>query len=45
MSLGTIHDQIIDFEDVKMYLTKTDEQIMKGFKKIDQNSEEKLNDE
>lgn len=37
------NDQIIDFNDFKLYLTTTDDQILKGFNKIDQDNDGKLN--
>ncbi|ODV82250.1 mitochondrial carrier [Suhomyces tanzawaensis NRRL Y-17324] len=36
-------DKVIDFNDFKTYLTKTDDQILKGFIKIDQDNDGKLN--
>lgn len=35
-------DKVIDFEDFKLYLTTTDDQILKGFNKIDQDHDGKL---
>lgn len=35
-------DKVIDFEDFKLYLTTTDDQILKGFDKIDQDHDGKL---
>ncbi|ABN66480.1 predicted protein [Scheffersomyces stipitis CBS 6054] len=36
-------DKVIDFNDFKKYLTATDDQILKGFNKIDQDNDGKLN--
>lgn len=36
-------DKVIDFDDFKLYLTTTDDQILKGFNKIDQDNDGKLN--
>lgn len=35
-------DKVIDFNDFKLYLTTTDDQILKGFNKIDQDHDGKL---
>lgn len=37
------HDKVIDFTDFKKYLTTTDDQILTGFMKIDQDNDGKLN--
>lgn len=42
-SFDSNHDKIIDFQDFKKYLTTTDDQILKGFMKIDQDNDGKLN--
>ncbi|ODV64954.1 mitochondrial carrier [Hyphopichia burtonii NRRL Y-1933] len=42
-SFDSNHDKIIDFNDFKLYLTTTDDQILKGFNKIDQDNDGKLN--
>ncbi|CAH2353112.1 truncated non-functional calcium-binding mitochondrial carrier Sal1p-1 [[Candida] railenensis] len=42
-SFDSNNDQIIDFNDFKLYLTTTDDQILKGFNKIDQDNDGKLN--
>ncbi|CAK7895991.1 truncated non-functional calcium-binding mitochondrial carrier Sal1p-1 [[Candida] anglica] len=42
-SFDSNNDQIIDFADFKMYLTTTDDQILKGFNKIDKDRDGKLN--
>lgn len=36
------HDKVIDFDDFKLYLTTTDDQILRGFDKIDQDHDGKL---
>jgi solute carrier family 25 phosphate transporter 23/24/25/41 len=36
-------DKVIDFDDFKLYLSSTDDQILKGFNKIDQDNDGKLN--
>lgn len=42
-SFDTNHDKKIDFNDFKLYLTTTDDQILKGFNKIDQDNDGKVN--
>ncbi|EGV60902.1 hypothetical protein PSN45_001304 [Yamadazyma tenuis] len=42
-SLDTNNDNKVDFNDFKLYLTVTDDQILQGFKKIDQDNDGKLN--
>lgn len=42
-SFDTNRDKKIDFQDFKLYLTTTDDQILKGFNKIDQDNDGKLN--
>lgn len=42
-SFDSNQDKIIDFNDFKLYLTTTDDQILKGFNKIDQDNDGKLN--
>lgn len=42
-SFDANHDKVIDFNDFKLYLTTTDDQILKGFNKIDQDNDGKLN--
>lgn len=37
------HDKVIDFNDFKKYLTTTDDQILAGFMKIDEDHDGKLN--
>ena len=37
------HDSRIDFSDLEKYLTSTDDQILRGFRKIDQDNDGKLN--
>lgn len=41
-SFDSNKDNIIDFNDFKLYLTTTDDQILKGFNKIDLDSDGKL---
>lgn len=41
-SFDSNKDNIIDFNDFKLYLTTTDDQILKGFNKIDQDNDGKL---
>lgn len=41
-SFDSNHDKVIDFNDFKLYLTTTDDQILKGFNKIDQDNDGKL---
>lgn len=41
-SFDSNHDRVIDFDDFKLYLTTTDDQILKGFNKIDQDNDGKL---
>ncbi|PVH21141.1 hypothetical protein CXQ85_000106 [Candidozyma haemuli] len=41
-SFDSNKDNIIDFNDFKLYLTTTDDQILKGFNKIDSDSDGKL---
>lgn len=41
-SFDSNHDNIIDFDDFKLYFTTTDDQILKGFNKIDLDSDGKL---
>lgn len=36
-------DEVIDFDDFKLYLSSTDDQILKGFNKIDLDNDGKLN--
>ncbi|KAK6463535.1 mitochondrial carrier domain-containing protein [Scheffersomyces coipomensis] len=42
-SFDSNHDKIIDFNDFKLYLSSTDDQILQGFNKIDQDNDGKLN--
>lgn len=42
-SFDANHDKVIDFNDFKLYLTTTDDQILKGFNKIDQDNDGRLN--
>ncbi|KAK6199490.1 mitochondrial carrier domain-containing protein [Scheffersomyces amazonensis] len=42
-SFDSNHDKKIDFNDFKLYLTTTDDQILKGFNIIDQDNDGKLN--
>lgn len=42
-SFDTNHDHKIDFQDFKLYLTTTDDQILKGFNQIDRDNDGKLN--
>lgn len=42
-SFDANHDEVIDFNDFKLYLTTTDDQILQGFKKIDEDHDGKLN--
>lgn len=44
-SFDTNNDNKIDFNDFKLYLTVTDDQILKGFQKIDQDNDGKLGKE
>ncbi|GEQ70698.1 hypothetical protein JCM33374_g4377 [Metschnikowia sp. JCM 33374] len=41
-SFDSNKDKVIDFNDFKLYLTTTDDQILKGFNKIDQDNDGKL---
>lgn len=41
-SFDSNKDKVIDFDDFKLYLTTTDDQILKGFNKIDQDHDGKL---
>ncbi|KAM9910332.1 hypothetical protein OXX69_004585 [Metschnikowia pulcherrima] len=41
-SFDSNKDKVIDFDDFKLYLTTTDDQILKGFNKIDQDNDGKL---
>ncbi|KAG7661657.1 uncharacterized protein J8A68_004810 [[Candida] subhashii] len=42
-SFDSNHDKVIDFNDFKIYLSTTDDQILKGFNVIDQDNDGKLN--
>lgn len=42
-SFDANHDEVIDFNDFKLYLTSTDDQILRGFNKIDEDHDGKLN--
>lgn len=42
-SFDSNNDEIIDFNDFKLYLTTTDDQILKGFNKIDKDNDGRLN--
>lgn len=42
-SFDSNNDKVIDFNDFKLYLTTTDDQILKGFNKIDLDNDGKLN--
>lgn len=42
-SFDSNQDKVIDFNDFKLYLTTTDDQILKGFNKIDQDNDGRLN--
>ena len=42
-SFDANNDEVIDFNDFKLYLTSTDDQILQGFNKIDEDHDGKLN--